>query len=171
MLSCLTVVHIPSSATWYLAHICELVARMLGNCRCDGKWSRDFHILVRNLCREVGAESGIHHALHGRVAGEAMAQPPSGRSFSGETRSWFVRVVARSTSASIVRSTGRENCRLRAASPIALSKQVDQAAASSCSGLVPMRAEPGIESSTSKRPSEPRDTPWSRPPVVRTLAV
>src|SRR3546814_2570219 len=74
LLSCLTVVHIPSSATWYLAHICELVAHLSGNCRCDGKWSRDFHILVRNLCREVGAESGIHHALHGRVAGEAMAQ-------------------------------------------------------------------------------------------------
>src|SRR3546814_11978784 len=75
LLSCLTVVHIPSSATWYLAHICELVAHLSGNCRCDGKWSRDFHILVRNLCREVGAESGIHHDPHGRVAGEAMAQP------------------------------------------------------------------------------------------------
>src|SRR3546814_14891664 len=74
LLSCLTVVHIPSSATWYLAHICELVAHLSGNCRCDGKWSRDFHILVRNLCREVGAESGIHHALHGRVEGDAMAQ-------------------------------------------------------------------------------------------------
>src|SRR3546814_13226045 len=74
MLSCLTVVDIPSRATGYLAHICELVAHLLGNCRCDGKWSRDFHILVRNLCREVDAESGIHHALHGRVAGEAMAQ-------------------------------------------------------------------------------------------------
>src|SRR3546814_5734802 len=70
LLSCLTVVHIPSSATWYLAHICELVAHLSGNCRCDGKWSRDFHILVRNLCREVGAESGIHHALHGRVRSE-----------------------------------------------------------------------------------------------------
>src|SRR3546814_19038815 len=51
-----------------------LCAHLSGNCRCDGKWSRDFHILVRNLCREVGAESGLPHAFHGRVAGEAMAQ-------------------------------------------------------------------------------------------------
>src|SRR5919106_111661 len=63
-----------SRATWYLAHICELAAHMMGICRCDGEWSRDFHVVVRNLGREVGAESGIHHALHSRIAGEAMAQ-------------------------------------------------------------------------------------------------
>jgi hypothetical protein len=35
---------------------------------------------------------------------------------------------------------------LRAASAIALSKQADQPAANSCSGLLPIRAEPGVES-------------------------
>ena len=60
---------------------------------------------------------------------------------------------------------------LRAASAIALSKQADQPAANNCSGLVPMRAEPGVESLMSRWPSELRDTPFSRPPVVWVLAV
>src|SRR6266851_9509820 len=60
---------------------------------------------------------------------------------------------------------------LRAASVIALSKQADQPAANSCSGLVPMRAEPGVESLMSRRPSELREAPFSRPPVVSVLAV
>src|SRR5260221_12904556 len=60
---------------------------------------------------------------------------------------------------------------LRAASAIALSKQADQPAANSCSGLVPMRADPGVESLTSRRPSELREAPFSRPPVVSVLAV
>src|SRR5258708_2226660 len=60
---------------------------------------------------------------------------------------------------------------LRAASAIALSKQADQPAANSCSGLVPMRAEPGVESLMSSRPSELREAPFSRPPVVSVLAV
>src|SRR4051794_35508868 len=60
---------------------------------------------------------------------------------------------------------------LRAASAIALSKQADQAAANSSSGLVPIRAEPGVASLTSRRPSELREAPFSRPPVVRVLAV
>jgi len=33
------------------------------------------------------------------------------------------------------------------------------------------RGEPGIDSLTSSRPSELRDAPFSRPPVVRVLAV
>src|ERR1700722_9099148 len=60
---------------------------------------------------------------------------------------------------------------LRATSPIALSKHADQPAANNCSGLVPMRSEPGIDSLTSSRPSELRDWPFSRPPVVWVLAV
>src|ERR1700680_2131847 len=60
---------------------------------------------------------------------------------------------------------------LRAANAIALSKQADQPAANSCSGLVPMRAEPGAESLMSRRPSELREAPFSRPPVVLVLAV
>src|ERR1700738_4250672 len=60
---------------------------------------------------------------------------------------------------------------LRAASAIALSKQADHPAANSCSGLVPMRADPGVESLTSRRPSELREAPFSRPPVVSVLAV
>src|SRR5262245_40830607 len=54
---------------------------------------------------------------------------------------------------------------------MALSKQADQAAANSCSGLVPIRAEPGVESLMSRRPSELREAPLSRPPGVRVLAV
>src|SRR5476649_1306268 len=61
--------------------------------------------------------------------------------------------------------------RSRATSPIALSKQADQPAANSCSGLVPMRVAPGSESWTSRWPSELRDAPFSRPPVVWVLAV
>src|SRR5258708_37687293 len=60
---------------------------------------------------------------------------------------------------------------LRAASAIALAKHADQPAANSCSGLVPMRAEPGVESLMSSRPSELREAPFSRPPMVSVLAV
>src|SRR5260370_16399063 len=60
---------------------------------------------------------------------------------------------------------------LRASSAMALSKQADQPAANSCSGLVPMRAEPGVESLMSSRPSELREAPFSRPPMVSVLAV
>src|SRR5450755_1196728 len=60
---------------------------------------------------------------------------------------------------------------LRAASAIAFPKEADQPAANSCSGLVPMRAEPGVESLMSSRPSELRDAPFSRSPVVLVLAV
>src|SRR5258708_3632663 len=68
-------------------------------------------------------------------------------------------------------SAGKVIFLLRAASAIALSKQADQPAANSCSGLVPMRAEPGVESLMSRRPSELREAPFSRPPVVWVLAV
>jgi hypothetical protein len=44
---------------------------------------------------------------------------------------------------------------------MALTKQADQPAANSCSGLVPMRTEPGVESLMSRRPSELRETPFS----------
>jgi len=60
---------------------------------------------------------------------------------------------------------------LRAASPIAPSKQADQPAANSCSGLVPLPALPGDECLMSRRPSSLRDAPPFRPPVVWTLAV
>src|SRR5439155_27005736 len=60
---------------------------------------------------------------------------------------------------------------LRATSAIALSKQADQPDANSCSGLVPIRAEPGLESLMSSRPSELREAPFSRPPAVSVLAV
>jgi hypothetical protein len=50
-------------------------------------------------------------------------------------------------------------------------KQADQPAAKSCSGLVPVPEASGVESLTSRRPSELRDTPLSRPPVVCVLAV
>ena len=56
-----------------------------------------------------------------------------------------VRQVQKSTSASIARSAGSAIFLLLAASAIALSKQADQPAANSCSGLVPMRAEPGAD--------------------------
>src|ERR1700687_46632 len=59
---------------------------------------------------------------------------------------------------------------LGAATPIADSKQADQPAAKSCSGLVPVPGLPGRDSLTSRRPSELRDTP-ERPPVVWGLAV
>jgi hypothetical protein len=59
----------------------------------------------------------------------------------------------------------------RAVIAIALSKDADQATANSCSGLVPMRADPGVESLTSSRPSELRERPFSRPPVVFAFAV
>src|SRR5215471_9045448 len=68
-------------------------------------------------------------------------------------------------------SAGSATLRLWAARPIALSKQADQPAASSCSGLVPLPAPPGVDSLTSRCPSELRAMPWSRPPVVRTMAV
>src|SRR5713101_7462765 len=70
----------------------------------------------------------------------------------------------------MARSAGSVIFILRAASPIAPSKQADQPAAKSCSGLVPLLAVPGDESLTSRRPSELRDAP-SRPPVVWVLAV
>jgi hypothetical protein len=50
-------------------------------------------------------------------------------------------------------------------------KQADQPAAKSCSGLVPVPEASGVESLTSSRPSELRDNPLSRPPVVWVLAV
>src|SRR6266403_2125449 len=67
-------------------------------------------------------------------------------------------------------SAGRVIFILRAASPIAPSKQADQPAANNCSGLVPMSEVPGIESLTSRRPSSLREAP-ARPPVVWVLAV
>src|ERR1700690_2084336 len=60
---------------------------------------------------------------------------------------------------------------LRNASAIALAKEADQPAANNCSGLVPMRAEPGLESLMSSKPSELRAAPLSRPPEVSVLAV
>src|SRR5262245_15562149 len=71
----------------------------------------------------------------------------------------------------MARAAGKLIFRLWATCAIALSKQADQAAANSCSGLVPIRAEPGVESLMSRRPSELREAPLSRPPVVRVLAV
>src|ERR1700722_6624723 len=68
-------------------------------------------------------------------------------------------------------SAGSAIFRLRAASAIAFAKEADQPAANSCSGLVPMRAEPGVESLTSSRPSRLREAPFSRSPVVLVLAV
>jgi hypothetical protein len=66
---------------------------------------------------------------------------------------------------------GKAVFRFRAARTIALSKQADQAAANSCSGLVPIRAEPGVENLISRRPSQLREAPFSRPPEVRVLPV
>src|SRR5215468_9336212 len=66
---------------------------------------------------------------------------------------------------------GNEIFFLPAASAIALAKQADQPTANSCSGLVLIRGEPGVESLTSRRPSELRETPFSRPPLVWVLAV
>src|SRR5262245_4777311 len=57
-----------------------------------------------------------------------------------------------------------------AARAIALTKQADQPAAKSCSGLVPPPVVPGDDSLTARRPSALREAP-SRPPVVRVLAV
>src|SRR5262245_53429436 len=68
-------------------------------------------------------------------------------------------------------SAGKVIFLLRAACAIALSKHADQPAANSCSGLVPIRAEPGVESLMSRQPSELREAPFSRPPVVWVLAV
>src|SRR5260221_8896194 len=71
----------------------------------------------------------------------------------------------------MARPTGKTIFRWRAAAEMALSRLTDQAAANSCSGLVPIRAEPGVESLMSRKPSELRDAPYSRPPVVPVLAV
>src|ERR1700737_1595370 len=70
----------------------------------------------------------------------------------------------------MARSAGSAIFIFRAASPIAPSKQADQPAANSCSGLVPTPAVPGDESLMSRRPSELRDAP-SRPPEVWVLPV
>ena len=50
-------------------------------------------------------------------------------------------------------------------------KQLDQPTASNCSGLVPSPFIPGTVSLTSSRPSDVREDPPSRPPVVCALAV
>src|SRR3954471_14848285 len=68
-------------------------------------------------------------------------------------------------------SAGTMTFILRAAMPIAPSKQADQPAANSCSGLVPLPVVPGADSLMSRCPSELRETPRSRPPVVCVLAV
>ena len=65
---------------------------------------------------------------------------------------------------------GEGNVQLRSRLADRPMKQADQPAASSCSGLVPVPAEPGGESLMSRRPSELRDSP-SRPPVVWVLPV
>src|SRR5262245_51607123 len=70
----------------------------------------------------------------------------------------------------MARSAGRATFRLPATSSTALRKQADQPAANNCSGFVPVVALPGVESFTSRRPSELRDAP-SRPPVVCVFAV
>src|ERR1700720_2893916 len=59
----------------------------------------------------------------------------------------------------------------RITSANARSKPADQLAANNCSGLVPLRAEPGVDSMMSKLPSELRETPFSRPTLVWVLAV
>src|SRR5262245_56170465 len=70
----------------------------------------------------------------------------------------------------MARSAGSAVFLLPATSSSALRKQADQPAANSCSGLVPVVALPGVESFSSRRPSELRDAP-SRPPVVCVFAV
>ena len=50
-------------------------------------------------------------------------------------------------------------------------KQLDQPAANNCSGFVPSPFAPGGVSFTSRRPSDARDFPPSRPPVVCVFAV
>src|SRR5262245_20060178 len=70
----------------------------------------------------------------------------------------------------MARSADNETFFWLAARPIALMKQADQPAANNCSGLVPLPDVPGVESLTSRRPSEVRDAP-SRPPVVWVFAV
>jgi hypothetical protein len=71
----------------------------------------------------------------------------------------------------MARSAGSAIFILRATSPIAPSKQADQPAANSCSGLVPVPDVPGVDNLMSRWPSELRDTPCSRPPVVWVFAV
>jgi hypothetical protein len=62
--------------------------------------------------------------------------------FSRALRKWPPSPRFRSTSASILTFAGGAIFLLRAASAIASAKEADQPAANSCSGLVPMRAEP-----------------------------
>lgn len=80
-------------------------------------------------------------------------------------------IEKKSISASIALFLGSTIFSLRAAISIAPSKQADQPAANNCSGLVPMPAPPGGDSLTSRRPSELRDMPSCRPPLVCVLAV
>ena len=90
--------------------------------------------------------------------------------FSRARRKYSPSARLRSTSVSMIGSAGIATCSLRAATAMAPSKQADQAAAKSCSGLVPAPRVPGVESLTSSRPSSLREVP-SRPPVVRVRAV
>src|SRR5580693_6722968 len=80
-------------------------------------------------------------------------------------------VVPRSTSVSMESSAGNLTFFLAATIFSADRKQADQPTANNCSGLVPVPGVPGIESLTSRRPSEVRDDPPSRPPVVWAFAV
>jgi transposase len=111
----------------------------------------------------------------GKVQRESMVQDSSWDWLCESSLKLEVDIKAsstlRSTSASMARSAGRAICILQAESAIALSKQADQSAAKSCAGLVPIRAAPGIKTLISRQPSELRDAPRSRPPVVRVLAV
>src|SRR5271166_1581873 len=71
----------------------------------------------------------------------------------------------------MARSGGSFTFFLAATILIADKKQADQPTANNCSGLVPVPEVPGTDSLTSSRPSEVRDAPPSRPPVVCALAV
>src|SRR5580698_2592218 len=68
-------------------------------------------------------------------------------------------------------SGGRSIFFLAATIFIADRKQADQPTANNCSGFVPLPGVPGTDNFTSSRPSELRDAPFSRPPVVWALAV
>src|SRR6185312_14449756 len=95
---------------------------------------------------------------------------PGTLTFRRARRKYAPSALFRSTSASIAVSAGSLILRLPAATAIAPSKQADQPAAKSCSGLVPVPGAPGLDSLTSRRPSLLREAP-SRPPVVCVLAV
>ena len=128
-------------------------------------------LIVTSMLPRVALQYGQILSAASTSSFAELRSRPGSLTWSRVLRKWPPSPRFRSTSAPMPTLAGRAIFLSRAASAIACAKEADQPAANSCSGLVPMRAELGVESLMSSRPSALREAPLSRSPVVSVLAV